>query len=186
MSGRAEGADLIRVPPAVFATIREAISGGQDPASAGEILRQAGLDAGETMYEIFRDWLSEAGEGAIDPERLEPSEFWSRLSDFFSQLGWGTLAYQRVHEGVIVITGRDWAEARHRSEGSAACPFTTGLLADILRRIAGLDLAALEVLPEYPERGECRILFGRPDVLDSVYERIRDGVRYEEAVASLP
>jgi hypothetical protein len=85
---------------------------------------------------------------------------------------------------VISLRLHRWAEARYDRD-HLGCHFTTGLLADILSRIVGGELAALEVTSDSTDGGTGRILVGNPATLDALYAEIRNGVRYEDALAAL-
>jgi hypothetical protein len=144
-----------------------------------------GLASGEAFYELFRESRADYG-GGSDPSEMESDTFWGQLSRFFEGLGWGRLEHEQLSEGVFAITASDWAEARGGpSNAETRCHFTAGLLADLLHRVSGLDLAVLEVESEAASAGSCTLIVGSPETLEAVFSRMRGGAPYLEAVAAL-
>jgi predicted hydrocarbon binding protein len=185
MSEQAQGLELIRIPAAALAAMQRVLESERGPFEAGRLLREIGLEAGDAFYELFRDWLSEAGAGAIEPQELDSDDFWKRLSEFFNQLGWGRLEHEQLHAGVMALSGSGWVEASGDSGSGVGCYFTTGMLAAILRRVAGRDLAALEVEPEFGGNGRFRILIGSSAALNTVFDQLQAGTPYPDAIAAL-
>jgi len=177
--------DLIQIPVATLGALHRALHDEVGGDSAARILRQIGLDSGEALYARFGDWLSGQNSDGALPETLGPDDFWGRVSDFFEYLGWGRLESREIHPGVLALTFSGWAEAREGSGDPAGCHFTTGVIADLLRRVAGGDLAALEVECDSSNGGTSRILIGNTTALDAVFASMVEGVRYEDAVAAL-
>src|SRR5690606_24001752 len=117
---------------------------------------------------------------------LDQATFWRRFSELFANRGWGHLGMVPVHPGVGALDSTDWVEVD--SDGTAArptCFFTTGLLANLLGRVAGEDVAVLEV--ECRSRGDarCRFLFGGPASLDAVFEGVCAGEPVADTLARL-
>ena len=178
---------MVTLPAGTLTAFHRALSQDRTPAEAAALTRQMGFEAGEGFYNAFREWLgAEGGSDASNPATLAPDEFWGKLSDFFGSLGWGRLGFEQLHSGIAALTSDEWAEAE---PGEAArqptCHFSTGVLADLLGRISGDNLAVLEV--ECRSRGDdrCRFLIGGPEALRGVYERIRNGATFPEAVEAL-
>jgi hypothetical protein len=139
-----------------------------------------GFETGESFYAAFRDWLGS------EPSELEVDEFWNRFAAFFAGLGWGRLHFERSHGGVAELSSEEWAEAEPAGGAlQPTCHFTTGLLADLLGRVSGDGLAVLEV--ECRSRGDdrCRFALGGSDALRRVYERMREGASFQDAVEGL-
>ncbi len=178
MSEIEEGLDLIDMPAAALGALLNVLRAELGAEDAARAIRRIGLEAGPFFYERFRVWL------AADPATLGRDAFWGRLNDFFAELGWGRLEHEAAHPGVISLRLLEWAEARHDRD-HLGCHFTTGMLADILSRIVGGELAALEVSSDSAAGGTGRILIGNPATLDALYSEIRNGVRYEDALAAL-
>ena len=185
MTDSAQGLDLIRVPAATLGALHRALNEQFGATEAARALRQIGLESGDAFYERFREWLSEAGAGSLEPDSLSPHDFWSRLSDFFVYLGWGSVRSEVVHKGVLSLTFANWVEARLQDGGPGGCYFTTGLIAEILRRVAGGDLAALEVESESSQGGKSRIIIGSSAAMDALFASMREGRSYKDAIAAL-
>jgi predicted hydrocarbon binding protein len=182
MSDRADGGDLVRLPAATFAAIHAVLRRERGGVESAQLLREIGMESGESVYELLRAWLSHVRDGNAAPEELDPEEFWTRLSDFFTHLGWGNLRQEQLSDGVVSLEVRDWFELRGLNGSRRACHFTAGLVADLLRRVAGQDLAVLEV--DDPAGGDqCRLLIGSPETMDAVYQRMRAGAPLMDAVA---
>lgn len=176
---------VVRLPAEAFLSLRSAVTEGRDPAEAAGLLRRAGFEAGTAFHGALEEWLaSELHAGSADA--MAPEEFWETLSAFFSHLGWGALSHERVHTGVAALDATDWLEAR-AGDGAAApsCHLTTGLLAELLNRVAGAEVAVLEV--ECRARGDerCRFLFGGQDALTALYQEMVEGSSYTDSLARL-
>jgi predicted hydrocarbon binding protein len=179
---------MVQLPAAALTAFHRALSQDRSPAEAAALTRQMGFESGEGFYDALRDWLARRGTmlGVTEPAGLPADEFWSALAEFFQFLGWGRLEFARLHPGIAALSSTSWAEAE---PGSAArqptCHFSTGVLADILGRVSGDNLAVLEV--ECRSGGDdcCRFLIGGPEALRGVYERIREGAAFPQAVESL-
>jgi hypothetical protein len=91
-----------------------------------------------------------------------------------------------VHPGVGALEATDWAEADpSNGEARPNCVFTTGLLANLLGRAAGAEIAVMEV--ECRSRGDlsCRFLFGGEPALRKLHETIAAGASPEHALDQL-
>jgi predicted hydrocarbon binding protein len=175
----------VRIPADFLAALHRALSQDQSPVAAATLLRHVGYEAGGGVFDSFEDWL--AGRELPETVRSLPIErFWSAFSDFFEELGWGTVRHTQLHPGVAALDCEDWLEAD--SQTGVACPgchLSTGLFADVLRRLAGEDLAVIEV--ECRSRGDaqCRFLVGSPATLETVYAVLVEGASYRDALERL-
>lgn len=178
-------APLLSLPAEALPAIHRALSRDRSPEESAALARELGFETGEAFHAAFAEWLVERGEGGA-PSDLAAERFWPLLAGFFSSLGWGSLALELPHPGVVSLSSPAWAEAH---EGSGArqptCHLTTGLLSDLLGRVAGTDLAVMEV--ECRSRGDrqCRFLLGGPEALGMLHERLRGGASYGEALEAL-
>ncbi|HSJ25446.1 MAG TPA: 4-vinyl reductase [Longimicrobiales bacterium] len=158
--------------------MRDALAASAGHEAAADALRSAGHAAGDAFFEILT-----AGEVTGD----QPAEaFWKRFSQLFASRGWGTLRYSEVHPGVGALDATAWAEARaDNTAEQPSCHFTTGMLANLLGRVAGADVAVLEV--ECRSRGDsrCRFLFGGTDAVFAVYERLATGEPADAALQQI-
>ncbi len=177
--------DLIRAHGDTLAALHRALARDRDSTEAAQLLRDVGVESGAAFLGHFREWLTEADGVGVDPAGLSATEFWERLSTFFNQLGWGRLEQSEVHPGVISLTASDWIESAASRSPQPSCHISTGLLADLLSQVAGQDVAAMEVECRSAGQARCRFLVGSLPALEEIFERMRGGSLYNEAVASL-
>jgi predicted hydrocarbon binding protein len=171
----------IALPAAALATMRRSISTELGEDSAARVLRTAGNDAGDAFFQILS---SDASGRPISD--VDAASFWRRFAQLFSTRGWGSLQHSDVHPGIALLSAADWAESDNTSnEGLPSCYFTTGLLANVLGKVANGDVAVMEV--ECRSRGDaqCKFLFGSPEALRSVYDMLLNGATTEKALTQL-
>lgn len=145
-------------------------------------LQDAGFAGGEALYNAYADWLRTT-HGVSEPGSLDAARLSEVLASFFSEVGWGALEAQALGAAVLSLDSTAWAEAAE--EGGAtfpSCHFSCGLLADFLGRMSGDTVAVMEV--ECRTRGDdrCRFLAGAPDTMSMLYERMAQGMSYDEAL----
>lgn len=177
-------APLLQLPAGTLIALHRVLAEDRSPADAALLLRRIGFEAGESFTSAFEAWLERQGQ-AGGLEEMPSEEFWRRFSDFFEELGWGRLQHEPLHPGVAALSCSDWAEAAEGDGSAGGCSLTTGILVDLLSRVAGTDLAVMEV--ECGSRGEdrCRFLFGSEAALAGVYEEMREGRSPEQALSTL-
>lgn len=178
---------LLKFPPSALAAIHRAAMQDRAPAEAAALVRQMGYETGEGFLKAFSHWLEHHRQDpGADPASLAADDFWHHLSTFFGSLGWGRLSFEQLHAGVGALTSTEWAEAdATASARQPTCHFTTGMLADLLSRLIGSDLAVLEVSCRSRGDASCRFLLGSADALQTVFEGLREGQEVESAVRSL-
>lgn len=175
---------MLTLPVGALGALHRTLSAGRTPLEAAEAARRLGYESGEEFHQAFQEWL--AAEETHDVGSLGPDGFWHALGEFFTTLGWGRLVFERLHPGVAALSSSDWAEAD--SAGSAAhpaCHFTTGLLSDLLGRVAEADLAVLEVECRASGSQRCTFLIGGREALERVFEELRAGRDPAAAVRAL-
>lgn len=148
---------------------------------AASYLQEAGFAAGESAHDAFGAWVVDRY-GISEPGGLDARWLGEALSGFFMHSGWGTLDVRQLGP-VLALDSEDWAEALDQPEADyPTCHLTSGMLADLLGRIAGEPTAVMEV--ECRSRGDsrCRFLAGSPDTLGSLYERMAQGAGYRDAL----
>ena len=154
----------------------------RDRAGA-QALQEAGYAAGESTYGAFVKWLP--GVAMVDdPRDLAAPRMAEVLSQFFSSLGWGTVAAEPLAEAAFAVDSSDWAEAQPEAQIQyPGCYFTSGLLADFVSRIAESPLAVMEV--ECRSRGDahCRWLVGSPETLTALYQHMAQGADYQQVLS---
>lgn len=170
----------IDLPLPALAAIRRELTAALGTDAAARTLQAAGNAAGDAFHDLL------AGAHDAPLAGLGEAEFWRRLGDFFAERGWGRLQHEAAHPGVGALESADWAEAD--TVGAArrpSCHFTTGLLANLLGRVAGESVSVLEV--ECRARGDlrCRFLFGGPAALDVVYGSVAEGASADRALEEL-
>lgn len=164
----------IRIPAdsilALRTTLRQEVGG----RAATQALQQAGHAAGDALFQRL-----DQDDGLHDTPR---ATFWTRLSSLFREMGWGTVEHREVHAGVGALVARDWFEI-DPDAARPTCPFTTGVLSNVLGHVAGQDVGVMVVPGDEP--GSCRFLFGAGPVLQQVYEGLRQGRELDSALAAL-
>lgn len=174
---------MIGMPPSALTAFHHALGTGRGAAEAAEMARRFGFAAGPAFHQAFQNTLD--GDEAGPADELAPGEFWTRLSDFFSGSGWGQLQFSSTHPGVAMLRAERWAESEGRTSRHPACHITTGLLAALVTRIAGVELAVLEVECRSAGAERCSFLIGGQPALQAVYARLRQGEPFDDAIAAL-
>lgn len=173
---------LAAFPRASLTALRRALLRDHGPEAAAA-LQEAGYAGGETVYRAFTGWLAERTD--INAEQLDVDAFQERASEFFSEFGWGTLSVGSLDDAVATLDASDWWEGDGEDRLDApGCHLTTGLFADLFGRLAGTQVAVLEVECRAMGHSHCRFLVGSPEVLEFVYEDMTEGKSYQDAVAS--
>ncbi|HSL71273.1 MAG TPA: 4-vinyl reductase [Longimicrobiales bacterium] len=176
----------LALPVASLAAIRRSLTDEVGANGAARALRAAGHAAGDALFAALTQPFGGDGGDADGSHLSEVSvgTFWRRLSQLFSTRGWGALMHEQVHDGLAALESPNWVEAEPNTTNRPSCFFTTGLLANLLGRSAGSEIAVLEI--ECRSRGDdrCRFLFGAPETLETVYTRLRSGESIESSVAA--
>lgn len=168
----------IRIPADSILTLRRSLVRQVGADAAARALQDAGHAAGDAIHDRL-------ARGAGQELGTTPRQsFWGRLGDLFRELGWGTIEHQELHPGVGALVAREWFEV-DPGAARANCPFTTGVLANILGRVAGGDVAVLQVECPDGTDGCVRFLFGSGDVLHTIYGGLREGRDLDTALATL-
>ena len=185
MNTLASAPHTVRIPPGFFGAFHRALAQERSAVEAASLLRQVGYETGGVVFDSFSAWL--AGREGVDALHMLPAEqFWSVFSEFFEEFGWGKVRHTQLHPGVAALDCDEWLEAEAQSEAAQpGCHLSTGLFADLLRRLAGEDLAVIEV--ECRSRGDaqCRFLIGSPATLEAVYHELVQGTSYRDALERL-
>ena len=151
---------------------------------AAAYLQNAGYAGGATLFDAFTKWLLARGYGT--PDAVPALKFGERATEFFRELGWGSLDLGAVGEAVATIDSGDWAEADPAiALGFPGCHLTTGVFADFFGRIAGNPLAVMEVECRSMGAERCRFLLASAEVMQHVYDAMGGGMSYDAAVAAV-
>jgi predicted hydrocarbon binding protein len=167
----------IQLPAQSILAIRRALMRQTDAATAIRALQEAGNTAGDALFERLAHNGDHPGDTPLET-------FWNRLAGLFRELGWGTVEHRAPHPGVGALVARDWFEIEDGAR-NPSCPFTTGALANILGRAAGSEVAVLQVTCDDGSPRCVRFLFGAPEVLDRLYDGLREGRDVEAGLAAL-
>jgi hypothetical protein len=173
----------LRLTTALLEALRSVAARGDGNGDAVDALRQAGFLAGSSFHTFGEQWTTENHE-ARSVGSLPVARFWENFSEFWDAQGWGRLDHSELHPGISVLSSTDWVEA-DLSGVVSGCHVSTGLLAEMLRLIAGQEIAVLEVSCRSRGDESCQFLIGSPATLETLYHEIRRGVRLEDAVADL-
>lgn len=166
----------IRFPTAAVLALRNTLRQEVGAQAATLALQKAGHAAGDALFERL--------DGDQPLDETPGATFWNRLSALFKEIGWGGVTHQEVHPGIGALVATDWFEI-DPSATTPACPFSTGVLANILGHVAGQDVAVMVVPCDPPADGCCRFLFGAGPVLQEVYTGLREGTELQAALGAL-
>jgi predicted hydrocarbon binding protein len=171
----------LRLGRRVIHQLRAALERDTGLQAAG-YLQEAGFAGGEELYAEFADWLL-ATRGVERPADLDVQYLSEVLSQFFGEMGWGSLTANPLGSAVLALDSPEWAEASDEGRGEfPSCHLTCGLLADFFGRLAEGLVAVMEV--ECRSRGDarCRFLAGSPETLSTLYDRMSQGSSYGDAL----
>jgi predicted hydrocarbon binding protein len=150
--------------------------------SAAGYLQDAGYAGAAALYAAFGAWLQQHGHAA--PDALPSSQYASRLSEFFRDAGWGSIAVEPL-AGALAIDSSDWAEADPANPLEfPGCYYTAGMLADLFGRLADAPVAVMEVECRTMGHDRCRFLVGSAETIQRVYDSMGQGVGYAEALTA--
>jgi len=151
-------------------------------AQAATWLQEAGFAGGETLYQVYTEWLTDRY--SVDrPALLDVRHLGETLSAFFQEYGWGSVQVSPLTPAVIALDSSDWWEADPAGGAEyPSCHLSSGSLAELLSRVSGTTLSVMEV--ECVSRGDqrCRFLAGAPETLQILYGRMAEGASYLTAL----
>jgi predicted hydrocarbon binding protein len=174
---------LVALPRASLAALRAALIRDTGGAFA-TFLQESGYAGGDAVFSAFTGWL--AARGVADVESLDVASYQLHATDFFRQMGWGSVAITPLHDVVAMVDSVDWAESDPASAlPYPSCHYTTGLFADFFGRTADAPLAVLEVECRSSGSHQCRFLVGSAEVMAHLYDRMAGGATYDEAAFDL-
>jgi uncharacterized protein len=174
---------LVAVSRAALSALRASLLRDAGPAAAG-YFQEAGYAGGAAVFDTFRTWLHERGHAS--PESLGVDEFAARASEYFHDLGWGSIRLGALRDAVATLDSTDWGEADPTGGlDQPACHLSTGMFADFFGRIADTPLAVMEVECRSAGDARCRFLLGSAEVMERLYESMSEGKAYEAAVEAM-
>lgn len=167
----------VKLPAGALAEVRRAI---EETATKDGVraLREAGRRlAADAEYAISQR------DGPLSD--LPMDRFWLALGHYFQAFGWGRIEHQEVHEGLGAVLAHDWAEADpNEARAAPGCHISTGLLAEILSRVAGRPVAVMEVDCRSQGDDYCRFLFGSPTTLLRVHRKLAHVDNLDDALTA--
>src|SRR6266576_2118823 len=118
------------------------------------------------------------------PPTAPPPVAWktARRTPFNRATGWRSVSVAPLGNAALVVDSSDWAEAAPGSAQEPMCFFSSGMLADFFGRLSGEPVAVMEVECRSRNDERCRFLSASPDTLNVVYEQMKEGRGYEEAL----
>jgi predicted hydrocarbon binding protein len=174
---------LVAVSRAALGSLRASLLRDAGPAAAG-YLQEAGYAGGGAIFDTFRTWLQERGYAA--PDSLGVEEFAARASEYFQDLGWGSIRLGALRDTVATLDSTDWSEADPGGGlDQPGCHLSTGMFADFFGRIADTPLAVMEVECRSAGDARCRFLLGSAEVMERIYESMAEGKPYEAALEAV-
>ena len=91
-----------------------------------------------------------------------------------------------LHDSVLTLDSPNWAESDPASAMQfPGCYLSAGLLADFFGRVAGAQLAVMEVECRSMGSERCRFLLGSAETMQHIYDAMAQGVNYDVHVITL-
>jgi uncharacterized protein len=169
---------LLAIGRASLAALR--VSLDRDTGAASAYLQEAGYAGGDAVYQAFRQWLGSVGGPA--PEEASIDDFGRYATEFFRDLGWGSLTIGSLGETVATLDSMDWSEADDAAaQAGPTCHLSTGMFANFFGQVADAPLSVMEVECRSTGAERCRFLLGSVDVMQQLYEEMAAGRPYEDS-----
>ncbi len=179
MSTMHETARDVALPRSAFASLRTELEAEVGALPAIHALHAAGHAAGATAATDF-------GRGVPDVAAMPEDVFWTRMTTFLRQRGWGTLTHRSAVDAIGLLVSGDWAEVTDGpADEAASCSFSTGFLGGLLTRLGGGPIAVLEVSCRGRGDDTCTFAFGSEGAVHRLYGRLLDGADLTRALGSL-
>jgi peroxiredoxin len=87
---------------------------------------------------------------------------------------------------VLTLDSWNWAESDPASAMQfPGCYLSAGLLADFFGRVAGAQLAVMEVECRSMGSERCRFLLGSSETMQHIYDGMSQGVHYDAALEQM-
>ena len=153
-------------------------------ANAASYLQEAGYSAGASLLAAFSEWC--ASRKLPAPEELPLADFARHAGAFLTELGWGSVSVETLHDSAVAIDSADWPEANPASGMQyPGCYFSAGMLADFFGRIAGAQLVTMEVECRSIGHERCRFLVASAETIQHVYDGLTQGVDYRTSLEQM-
>src|SRR5512133_3767346 len=105
---------LVSLPRGSLAALRGVLLRDGGPTAAAS-LQEAGYVGAGAVYTTFVDWLG--ARGVSQPDSLDVTEFERLASEFFAEMGWGSLTLNSLEDAVAALDTEDWWEDDAASDG---------------------------------------------------------------------
>jgi uncharacterized protein len=169
---------LIALGRSSLAVLRTSLD--RDTGSAAAYLQEAGYVGGDAVHQAFRRWCEVRG--GPPPEESSVEEFATNATEFFRDIGWGSISLGTLGESVATLDSTDWSEATDDgAEAAPTCHLSTGMFASFFGRMADAPLAVMEVECRSTGAERCRFLLGSGEVMHRLYDEMANGSSYDEA-----
>lgn len=148
------------------------------------VLQESGQAGGESSFAAFRDWCAQQGKAA--PDAMSYAAFQEAAAQFFADAGWGTVSLTPIGDAAVALDSADWSEADPAAAMPyPACYYSAGMLSDFFGRVADGALGCLEVECRSNGAERCRFLLTSAEVVSHVYQRLTEGVSYQDSLKEL-
>lgn len=148
------------------------------------VLQESGYAGGESVFEAFSAWCAQHGLGS--PEAMGYPAFQQAAAKFFAEAGWGTVTLTPLDDAAVALDSADWSEADPAAEMPyPSCYYSAGMLGDFFGRVADGALGCIEVECRSHGAERCRFLLTSAEVVAHVYQRLTEGVAYQDALQEL-
>jgi hypothetical protein len=182
----------VALPTSALVGLRRALRSQTEPGAVDMMLQIAGYEAGADMFATFVASQSPKPDAVT---QLSAPDFWSQVSHFFSDTGWGAVSFEPLHPSIGMLHAADWAEARNEeapsdelaepTDPTPSCTFSTGLLSRFFSTLTSSDVAVIELACRAAGAEHCSFAFGSEAVIARLDERLRGGMALDEALVGL-
>lgn len=170
----------VAVPATALLSLRRSLRSEAGPLAAVHALHAAGYDSGAALAGAFLEGIDGGS------PNVAADAFWTRLSEFWSRRGWGSLTHRSPHPAVGLLSSSDWAEAGEEGrETQPSCAFTAGMLSAVLGRAAGGRIAVLETTCRSRGDDACVFAYGSEEAIHRLYGILLEGADLESGLEEL-
>ncbi|MDH5643091.1 MAG: hypothetical protein OEY63_02735 [Gemmatimonadota bacterium] len=174
---------LVQLAPSALRALRKSVVDVTGEHGAAH-LQQAGYSSGSELFAHYQQWICERT-GIDNAEDLDASYFLPAVSEFLTEIGWGSITVSALGGAVLSIDSLRSVEAAQEQGAQApVCHIATGVFASFFTALGGDVFAVMQVQCEAMGDPRCRFLAGSPAILQKVFEAINSGEDYEAKLAS--
>lgn len=152
----------LEISPASLQTLRASLTkAGLSPSG---ILRAAGAESGDHLYEQWRAYLGRL-DGPDDPGLVDQRHFGAILTSLLERGGWGRCVVDQIGADGVVLVVEESAESEPGTSEGSTCHFLAGALAAFLTELAETPLSVVEVECRSVDSPACHFLVGSPEFI---------------------